>query len=323
MKNMREFDNILNECIERVFRGEPIEACLKAFPQHAAELEPLLRTAIDTHKAAEISPRPEFRQRAGYEFQTAIRDMKPDKKSLFMRQIRWVTALSVILVILMAGSGTLAASADSLPDESLYGIKLFTEEVRLALTTSKTAKAELYAEFVDTRVEEIIKMADKGNAEQVAKTTGLMNNSLVSIAKITQPARTFATATGQAPQSSDAESLTAAAAMTPGTTQNDTAAKAPAVALKPATASASLSARSVTSNMSKTAAIQKADEKTRESTQARINTTVSKQAEQNTKDLQEALKRAPDSVKPALEKAIEVAEKGYDEALSNRDKNKK
>jgi hypothetical protein len=323
MKKMREFENILNECIERVLRGESIEACLKAYPQHAAELEPLLRTAMDAHKAAEISPRPEFRQRAGYEFQAAIRDMKPVKKSSFSRQLRWVTALSVILVILMAGSGTLAASANSLPDESLYGVKLFTEEVRIALTTSKTAKAELYAEFVDTRVEEIIKMADKGNAEQVTKTTELMNNSLVSIANLTQPARTLDSAAGKAPQSSDAESFSAAPTATSGTTQNDTAAKAPVAALKPATASASLSNRSVTSNASKSAAIQKADDKTKLSTQDKINTTVSKQAAQNTRDLQEALKRAPDSVKPALEKAIEVAEKGYDEALNNRDKNKK
>jgi len=75
MKKPREFDNILDELLERLVQGESIEACLAQYPEHAAELEPLLRTALNTLQATDIKPRPEFRQRASYEFQTAIREM--------------------------------------------------------------------------------------------------------------------------------------------------------------------------------------------------------------------------------------------------------
>jgi hypothetical protein len=115
MKNNKIFNDVLNECIERVLKGVSIEACLKSFPEYAAELEPLLRTAVDTHKAAGIKPRPEFRQRAGYEFQTAIRDMKPNRSGFLRWHLGWVTAVSVVIVILLAGSSTIAASANSLP----------------------------------------------------------------------------------------------------------------------------------------------------------------------------------------------------------------
>jgi hypothetical protein len=80
MKKQRVFDDVLNECVDRVLKGVSVEACLRAFPEYAAELEPLLQTAVDTRKAAAVVPRPEFRQRAGYEFQAAIRDMRPLKR---------------------------------------------------------------------------------------------------------------------------------------------------------------------------------------------------------------------------------------------------
>jgi hypothetical protein len=316
MKRMRDFDDILNECIERVIKGEPVEACLKAFPEHAAELEPLLRTAADTHKAASILPRPEFRQRAGYEFQTAIRNLKPKRSGFFRWQLRWAIAVSVVMAVILAGSGTIAASANSMPDQSLYGVKLFTEDVRVALTPSVLGKAELYAEYADTRVNEIIKMADKGEVEQVVKTTERMNNHLIAIAKLTQPV-------GQADTAAEGVNQpllgapTVTVTPTPTTANNHMPVKTPTTAFKTPPVPATASARAVTSNISK------ADVKTKANAQTELKNTVSSQAVKNTQDLQEALKRAPDSVKQALEKAIKDAQKGYEEALKNSDQNKK
>jgi hypothetical protein len=40
----KEFDNIFNECMERLLAGgETIEQCLQRYPAYAKELEPLLR----------------------------------------------------------------------------------------------------------------------------------------------------------------------------------------------------------------------------------------------------------------------------------------
>jgi hypothetical protein len=354
MKRDREFDDILNECIERVLKGESVEACLGAFPEHAAELEPLLRTAVETRKAAAILPRPEFRQQAGYEFQAAIRDLGPPQRGFFRWQMRWVAVVSIVIVILLAGSGTVAASANSLPDQPLYRVKLATEEVRLALTPSALGKAELYTGYADIRVNEIIKMADKGDVAQVVKTTERMNDHLTAIAKLIQPGGDAGMDGDEAPQaflSTSAANITAESAQAPDTgligpaaaqkpapvtaptpiptvkptptlTPN-TAAKTPNATLKTTPVPSTAQARAVTSNVSKPGVTVKTAVKSKVNAQTKLNTTVTKQAEKNTQDLEEALKRAPDSVKPALEKAIKDAQKGYDKALKNTEQKKK
>ena len=76
MKKSREFDNILDECLERLLlKGETVEQCLASYPEQAAELEPLLHTALITKKASAIEPRHEFRARARYQFDSALREM--------------------------------------------------------------------------------------------------------------------------------------------------------------------------------------------------------------------------------------------------------
>src|SRR4030065_274127 len=160
MGREKEFDKILDECLDYILDGGDIEACLAQHPEHATELEPMLRTALETRNAAAIKPNPEFRQRAGNEFQAAIREMPSQApRSAFRWQVRWMTPLAVVIVLLMAGSGTVAAASNSLPDSPLYQVKLATESIQLAFTPSDLGKAELYARFTDRRVDEIIRMA--------------------------------------------------------------------------------------------------------------------------------------------------------------------
>jgi Skp family chaperone for outer membrane proteins len=48
-----------------------------------------------------------------------------------------------------------------------------------------------------------------------------------------------------------------------------------------------------------------------------LQTIVSEQAAQNAQELEDALRRVPDSVKTAVERAITVADDGYDDVLEN------
>ena len=186
MKKAKEFDNILDECLERVLlKGETIEQCLAGQPEYAAELEPLLRTALDTKEATAIKPRSEFRERASYQFQAALREMEPQKaRGFFSWQPQWVTAVIVVVILLMAGSGTVVAAVDSLPGEPLYQVKLATESVRLALTPSALGKAELYVELADKRVAEMIELADEGKVEEVEQAAELLSTHLVAMADL-------------------------------------------------------------------------------------------------------------------------------------------
>jgi hypothetical protein len=186
MKKSREFNDILDKCLERlVVKGGTIEECLASYPELATELEPLLQTAMAARKASVIQPRPEFRAKARHQFNSALQAMESRKsRSFFGWQRRWVTAVTVVLVLLLAGGGTVAASSNSMPDGTLYPVKLATEQVWLALTPSSLGKAKVLTKLTDRRVTEIIYMANKGNAQQIDVITQRLDRHLVMLLRL-------------------------------------------------------------------------------------------------------------------------------------------
>ena len=128
MKKNKEFDNVLNECLERLLvKGETIEECLDSYPQQADELKPLLQTALATKQASAIQPRPEFRTKARYQLRSALQEVESKRgRSFFGWQRQWVTAVTVVLILLLVGGSTVAAAGNSMPDEPLYPVKLAT-----------------------------------------------------------------------------------------------------------------------------------------------------------------------------------------------------
>ncbi|MFC2014075.1 DUF5667 domain-containing protein [Chloroflexota bacterium] len=186
MKADMEFDNILNECMERLLvKGETIEQCLASYPEQASELEPLLQTALEAKNALTIQPRLEFKARARYEFRSAIQAAKTKRSHRFFGwQPRWVTAVAIVLALLLAGGGTATAAGNSMPDEPLYQMKLVTEQVRIRLTPSELDKAQLYAHFADKRVLEIAHMAEEGRPELVERTAQRLDTHLMMIVSL-------------------------------------------------------------------------------------------------------------------------------------------
>jgi len=184
VKKNKEFSDILDECLERLLvKGETLEQCLANYPEQAVELKPLLETALATRQASAIEPHPEFKARARYQFHSALQEMEPRKRLAFFDWLpHWATVVAIVLVLLLAGSGTVAAASNSMPDEPLYPIKITSEQVRLVLTLSALGKAELYANLADERVSEIVYVANKGDTKQVERTTQRLNYTLARIA---------------------------------------------------------------------------------------------------------------------------------------------
>jgi len=276
MKETKEFNNILDECLERLLvRGEAVEQCLVSYPEQADELEPLLRTALEAKEALAIQPRPEFRARARYQFGSALREVK-SKRSFFSLgwQPRWAMALSVVLITLLAGGGTVAAAGGSMPDSPLYPVKLATEQVWLTLTPSNMGRAELHAKLADRRVVEIIYMADKGDVQQVEDIARRLENHLVMVAGL-------------------------------GST------------LEPNGAS-TVAGSSVAPVLSEEAPGDE-DVNRGANNRARLKLTLESHAASQQAKLQDVLEIAPESVKPALRRAIAVSETGYEKALDALD----
>ena len=182
----KKFDQILDEVIDRIAQGESIDDCLEDYPEHAKELEPLLRVAARAYSNSDLEPRPDFKR--GLLAQTSLLPHRKKPKAeprripLFSWQLRWVAATVAVLIFLMVGaSGTAAASSSSMPDDTLYPVKLAVERARLTFTFSDTGKAKLHAKFTERRARELAHMAEKGDAGAVEKASSRLDGDLASI----------------------------------------------------------------------------------------------------------------------------------------------
>lgn len=177
------FHDILDDCLARLSRGETPAQCLARYPDRAAQLEPLLRTASLARAATTMVPRPESKIRGKVQLREALRESKPRRGFSFLSLMpRWALAVSVFLLLVAGGSGTVAAAGNSMPDGFLYPLKIATERVRLQMTVSDLGKAELYARLADRRITEIASMAEKGKPDKIAGPARRLDQLLVSIA---------------------------------------------------------------------------------------------------------------------------------------------
>ncbi len=184
MKTSKKFDDVLDECLERLLvRGETIEQCLQSYPEQATELKPLLQTVLEVKQASTIQPNAEFRARAKYQFNSLLQEVISKRGRSFLSWVpRWATVVAIVLGLVLAGSGTVAAANYSMPDEPLYPVKLTVEQVQMRLTFSELGRAKLSDRLVARRVTEIIYMASKGNARQVRDVTKRMDEGLAKLA---------------------------------------------------------------------------------------------------------------------------------------------
>src|SRR3972149_3254710 len=197
MTKSRQLHDIFEECLELIFKGGAMEECLPRYPEHAAQLRGLLETATITRRAVAVQPGVEFRERARQQLYAAMWEraqVAPARRAGFRGswQPTWAVVTAAFVALVMAASGTVLASANSMPDQPLYAVKVAAEQARVALTASSVAKAELYAALADRRVTEIVYLAEKGKAQQLAEVTEDLD---MQLDKITELAGTDTVAT--------------------------------------------------------------------------------------------------------------------------------
>jgi len=171
----QKLENIFDKCLEQMFDGESIEACLNAYPEQASELAPLLKTShAIIQKSYAIQPAPEFKARV-YSRLRAMSYTKEGKAGKSKRpptwHRKWLLAVATVLVVLLVGVGTVVASTSALPGKPLYPIKLAGEQVRLTLAFSDIDKAKLHIQFSERRAIEIAEMANQGKNDTILALT--------------------------------------------------------------------------------------------------------------------------------------------------------
>ncbi len=99
-----DFERILDECIDRLGRGESLEQCLTDNPEHAKQLEPLLRAMAQTKAAYSFTPSVDAKREARQRFYAEMdRRRQPSLwHRIFARRLAWAT-LATVLVLSIIG----------------------------------------------------------------------------------------------------------------------------------------------------------------------------------------------------------------------------
>jgi hypothetical protein len=96
---VNKFEIILDECIQRVNKGEDLKNLLADYPEYSKELEPLLKTMLQTKEAYELEVSDEALRTGRTRFYDALdRKNKPFWSQLFVRRFAVAIALSFIIV---------------------------------------------------------------------------------------------------------------------------------------------------------------------------------------------------------------------------------
>ena len=166
------FDNILNDCLERLASGESVAECLARYPDYAEELAPILQMGRATMQASRANmPCSAGKARGLARMQAALAEGQQGGRRwqlqlpwAFRRPIstRIAAAFAVVFLAIVAAGGTTVASAGSIPGEALYPVKAMRESVEERMARSDERKAQVHAKLARERGREMRELIIRG-----------------------------------------------------------------------------------------------------------------------------------------------------------------
>jgi len=194
---LKKIEDILALCIKDIKAGSStLSDCLDRYAYMRRELEPLLRIALSIQEPPPVQSSNAFRVRARVQLMEQIHALKSESKSrryFFGSGIRqtWYAGLlktvaiiaAIVIAVSALGAGTAYASQDSLPGDTLYPVKLGTEQVRSLLTIDDIAGVELELTFAGIRLQEIEALANKAPDRTTIAVMGYERNIAMAIEK--------------------------------------------------------------------------------------------------------------------------------------------
>ena len=175
------FEQSLDHCLQELARTGDVEASLRETPRYAERLRPLLEVAQTTLAHYETVPeapgglaagRERFLASAAEQRAMSVCVAPPARPAITRRSAagwglfftrKLTTALVLIVAATVAlGSGATWAAGESLPGDFLHPAKLAIEDIRLALSPTPVAKADLALQFVVERSKEMTSLAMTG-----------------------------------------------------------------------------------------------------------------------------------------------------------------
>ncbi len=166
-----ELDTLVEACLDALLRGEiTLEQVLQRYPQHAADLKPLLQMALLTSRlkapqmSAERVQALDKRLRA-----QANKTSQPQPKIVIWQPLARLAAAVVIVALLAFGSGAglVSASTDTLPGDALYPVKRAWESARVTFAPAGQ-QDDVWLEIARTRLAECIVLNEQQRLNEQA-----------------------------------------------------------------------------------------------------------------------------------------------------------
>jgi hypothetical protein len=147
----------LQEALDRVRAGESVDVVLTSFADDGPLAADLL-TILRMEEVLPISAPPEFRATLQADLQ---QQLLPKSGPTARRRLATALAGVMAALVLLVWSAVVV-SADSLPGDALYPVKLARERTQLLLAGDPSARARVYLEMADNRLAEIAELARLG-----------------------------------------------------------------------------------------------------------------------------------------------------------------
>jgi len=130
-----DLETILDTCLNQIENGDSnIDGCLASYPEHAAELKPLLSAATRLTRAREVVPDPSYKLRTRSQLNVYMQQ-HPQRKRLSPVFWRFTVGLVTVMLLFIASGTAFAQSA--VPGDTLYDWKLTSEYVWRVTSTDQ------------------------------------------------------------------------------------------------------------------------------------------------------------------------------------------
>ncbi len=150
---MDDVELALDDCLQRLAAGtSSLGQCLARYPQYAAELRPLLVTALQLQQGRQLRPSGAMRDRARVKLARHMDSHPRRRKSRPIPRLAFAMA-ALALAVLTAGT---AFAQTALPGQTLYDLKLSTERIWRAASSDPMA---VDLSLADRRADELVIIA--------------------------------------------------------------------------------------------------------------------------------------------------------------------
>ncbi len=190
-------EEIFDICLEKMEEGVPVDEVLEEYPEYREELKELLTIAEDIENA----PLPGLRDEAVASCLIKVHNaLQLQKQPIWRARLprlqwsrlfyfpspAWAKALAFVLMISLFFWGGVNLSADSLPGDPLYPIKLATEKVRCFLTIDPEGKAKLRLTYSEERAQELVRYLDGKGELNIQVLKAMLDEAALAVDNISK-----------------------------------------------------------------------------------------------------------------------------------------